>query len=341
MNKRSAPKFTRAMLVLLPLTTEFAQRGGDVEALLLRHKIPLAALTTPTMLVDASACYAAMEDMAETLGDVHFGAKVATEAAKKGAPAIRDAARNAVTLGDFLARIVVEIATQVDNVRYLFAASSDAANFEVQRTLRVSGPTTQLDAIGVVFYVSLIKRGLGNKFDPKRIIVTAPTNAGFPPGFLPKSSFIKSDINGLRISFPPQWLSEPFSPGWDVIETPRGEFARDGSDDGATVAYFRSVLAENIGVEDLSLNRFAKICGTHPRQMQRILSAQGTSYSQMKDEARRNLALDLVSNTSIPIAMIALQVGLSGPSALTRAFRQWTGRTPMRFRAESKPKHDG
>ena len=43
MNKRSGPKFTRAML-LLPLTTEFAQRGGDVEALLLRHKIPLAVL---------------------------------------------------------------------------------------------------------------------------------------------------------------------------------------------------------------------------------------------------------------------------------------------------------
>jgi AraC-like DNA-binding protein len=341
MNKRSGPKFTRAMMVLLPLTTEFAQRGGDVEALLLRHKIPLAALTTPTMLVDASTCYAAMEDMAESLGDVHFGAKVAIEAANNGAPAMRDAARNAVTLGDFLARVVVEIATQVDNVRYLFAASSDAANFEIQRALRISGPTTQLDAIGVVFYVSLIKRGLGNKFDPKRIIVTAPTNAGFPPGFLPKSSFIKSDINGLRISFPPQWLSEPFSPGWDVIETPRGEFARDGSDDGATVAYFRSVLAENIGVEDLSLNRFAKICGTHPRQMQRILSAQGTSYSQMKDEVRRTSRLSLFQTQASQSRMIALQVGLSGPSALTRAFRQWTGRTPMRFRAESKLKHDG
>jgi hypothetical protein len=187
MNKRPNPKFTRAMLVLLPLTTEFAQRGGDVEALLLRHKIPLAVLTTPTMLVDASACYAAMEDMAETLGDVHFGAKVAIEAANKGAPAIRDAAINAVTLGDFLARIR---GRNRDASRQcalpVFAASSDAATFEVQRTLRVSGPTIQLDAIGVVFYVSLIKRGLGKTFDPKRIIVTAPTNAGFPPGFLPQ-----------------------------------------------------------------------------------------------------------------------------------------------------------
>lgn len=340
MRKRSDPKFTRAMLVLLPLTTKFAQRGGDVEALLLRHGIPLAALSTPTMLVDATACYAAMEDMAETLGDVHFGAKVAAEAANKGAPAIWDAAKNAVTLGDFLARIVVEIATQVDNVRYRFSASSAAASFEVQRTLKVSAPTTQLDAIGVVFYVELIKRGLGKKFDPTRIIVSAPTDAGFPPGFLPKSSFIKSNINGLRISFPPQWLWEPFSLAWDVVDAPRGEFARDG-DDGATVAYFRRVLEEYIGPEDLSLKRFAEICSTHPRHMQRMLSAQGTSFSRMKDDARRSLAVELVATTSIPIAQIAVRVGFSGPSALTRAFRQWTDETPTRFRVAPKSDHDG
>lgn len=328
------------MLVLLPLTSEFAKQGGDVEAMLRRHKIPITALTTPTMLVDASACYAAMEDMAGSLGDVYLGAKVATEAAKKGAPAIWEAAKNAVTLGDFLARIVVEISTQVDNVRYLFSATSDAASFEVQRTLKVSGPTIQLDAIGVVFYVTLIKRGLGRTFDPKHIIVTAPTNTGIPPGFLPKSSFIKSDINGLRISFPPQWLWEPFSSGWgDGVETLRGEFSRDG-DGGATVAYFRAQLAENIGLEYLSLNRFAEICGMHPRQIQRNLSAQGVTYSQIKDDARRSLALDLVLSDSIPLAEIAQKVGLSSPSALIRAFRKWTGKTPTHFRTETSLDQD-
>ena len=92
---------------------------------------------------------------------------------------------------------------------------------------------------------------------------------------------------------------------------------------------------ENIGLEDLSLNRFAEICGTHPRQMQRILSAQGVTYSQMKDEARRHLAVELVANTNTPIAQIGLLTGLSSPSALTRAFRQWTGKTPSHFRAET------
>lgn len=336
MRKRSDPKFTRAMLVLLPLTTAFARRGGDVEAILARHGIPLDALTGPTLLVEASACYAAMEDMAETLGDLHLGAEVAQEAATKGTPGLREAASHATTLGGFLSRVVVEIATQVDNVRYLLSATSEAASFEIQRTLRVSGSTTQLDAIGVVFFVTMIKLGLGNTFDPNRIIVNVPTTAGIPPGFLPKRAFITSEINGLRISFPPRWLWAPFSLDWDLAEASRGEFGSDSAGE-ATISYFRSVLSDNIGYHDLPLNRFAAICGLHPRRIQRILAAQGTSYRQMKDDVRRSATMDLLSNTSTPIAQIALQIGLSGPSALDRAFRQWTGKTPTRFRAESAP----
>lgn len=339
MRDRSEPKFTRAMMVLLPLANAFRRRGGDIEAVLARHRIPAVALTDPTLLVEASVCYAATEDMADTLGDLHFGAQVAIETANKGTPGLRDAARHATTLGGFLSRVIVEVATQVDNVRYQFSATSRSASFEVQRTLRVSGPTTQVDAIGIAFYVTVIKRGLGATFDPERILVTAPTNAGLPPGLLSKRAFVRSGINGLRISFPPDWLWAPFSLDWDLAETSRGEFDPDSAAK-ATISHFRCVLTENIGHQDLSLNRFAAICGLHPRRVQRILAAQGTSYRKMKDAVRRSVTEDLLSNTGEPIAEIAFQVGLSGPSALDRAFRQWTGKTPSRFRAEAAPERD-
>ena len=63
---------------------------------------PLRALTDPTALIDAAACFSAVEDMAETLGDPYFAARVAIETARTGSPGIRDAASHAVNLGDFL-----------------------------------------------------------------------------------------------------------------------------------------------------------------------------------------------------------------------------------------------
>ncbi|MCU9846734.1 AraC family transcriptional regulator [Defluviimonas sp. WL0024] len=339
MSKRSAPKFTRAMLVLFPLAKAFALRGGDIEALLARNGIPLVALSDPSMLVEASACYAAMEDMAETLGDPYFGATVAIETARKGTPGLREAASRALTLGDFLSRVVVEVSKQVDNVRYSVFVSHDVASLEIQRTINVSKPSRQLDAVGVAFYVTVIRQGIGGTFDPNDIVVTVPTTAGLPPGFLPKQAFITSGINGLRISFPPQWLWAPFALDWDLVEAPRGEFAPSGASE-ATLSYFRSVLADNIAHQDLNLDVFAAICGLHPRRVQRFLQATGTSFSQMKDDVRQSVSEDLLSNTALPISQIALQVGLSGPAALDRAFRRWTGKTPTGFRAESESDQD-
>jgi AraC-like DNA-binding protein len=327
------------MLVLFPLAKAFTLRGGDIEAVLARNGIPSDALVDPAMLVEASACYSAMEDMAETLGDPYFGAKVAIETARKGTPAFRESATHALNLGDFLSRVVVEVSKQVDNVRYSVSITPDIASFEVHRTVKAPKPSTQLDAIGVALYVTLIKKGIGETFDPKDILITVPTTAGLPPGFLPRQALIESKINGLRISFPPHWLWARFSLDWDLLEVSRGEFATDTAGE-ATLSYLRGVLTDNIDDQDLSLNRFAAICGLHPRRVQRILWSQGTSYSQLKDDVRQSITKDLLSNTTIPIAEIAQRVGLSGPAAFDRAFRRWTGKTPTRFRAEFTPERD-
>ena len=339
MSRKFVPRFTRAMLVLFPLAKAFTLRGGDIEAVLARNGIPSDALVDPAMLVEASACYSAMEDMAETLGDPYFGAKVAIETARKGTPAFRESATHALNLGDFLSRVVMEVSKQVDNVRYSVSITPDVASFEVHRTVKAPKPSTQLDAIGVALYVTLIKKGIGETFDPKDILITVPTTAGLPPGFLPRQALIESKINGLRISFPPHWLWAPFSLDWDLVEVSRGEFATDTAGE-ATLSYLRGVLTDNIDDQDLSLNRFAAICGLHPRRVQRILWSQGTSYSQLKDDVRQSITKDLLSNTTIPIGQIAVQAGLSGPAAFDRAFRRWTGKTPTRFRAEFTPERD-
>ncbi len=337
MSKKSGPRFTRGMLILSPFAKVFTSRGGDIEALLVRNGIPVGALTDPAMLVDASACYSAMEDMAETLGDPYFGAKVAIEVARTGTPAFRDSATHALNLGDFLSRVVVEVSKQVDNVRYSVSITPGIVSFDIHRTVKVTKPSTQLDAVGVALYVTLIKKGIGKTFNPKDILITVPTTEGLLPGFLPKRSLVTSRIDGIRISFPPHWLWAPFSLDWDLVKASRAEFATDGASE-ATLSYLHGMLRDNIAYQDLTLNDFSSICRMHPRRIQRILWAQGTSYSQMKDDVRQSITEDLLTNTTLPIAQIALQVGLSGPAALDRAFKRWTGKTPTHFRAGSKLK---
>ncbi len=70
------------------------------------------------------------------------------------------------------------------------------------------------------------------------------------------------------------------------------------------------------------------------RNLQRRLRAEGTSFKQLLDETRRELAMQYVRQAYRPIGEITYLLGFSEPSNFTRAFRRWTGSTPMGFRQE-------
>ena len=71
-----------------------------------------------------------------------------------------------------------------------------------------------------------------------------------------------------------------------------------------------------------------------PSTLRHRLHDEGQSYAAIKDDIRRDLAVDLLLNTSRTIGEIAVQLGYSEPSAFFRAFRKWMGKSPEAFRRE-------
>jgi AraC-like DNA-binding protein len=72
------------------------------------------------------------------------------------------------------------------------------------------------------------------------------------------------------------------------------------------------------------------------RTLQRRLRAERTSYKQILDDVRRELAVDYVSEPDLSIKEITYMLGFSEPSNFTRAFKRWTGRSPNAYRAVPK-----
>ena len=69
-----------------------------------------------------------------------------------------------------------------------------------------------------------------------------------------------------------------------------------------------------------------------PRSVQRDLAAAGISFRALHDDEQRRRAEALLRGAD-PIDTIAARLGFGTASAVTRAFRRWTGETPARFRA--------
>ncbi|MET9596272.1 AraC family transcriptional regulator [Streptomyces sp. NPDC006459] len=77
--------------------------------------------------------------------------------------------------------------------------------------------------------------------------------------------------------------------------------------------------------------------GVHlsPRTLRRSLQEEGTSWRALLDAARHRRARRLLETTDLPLDRLAPLVGLSGATALVRAFTRWEGITPGAYRARS------
>lgn len=79
----------------------------------------------------------------------------------------------------------------------------------------------------------------------------------------------------------------------------------------------------------VGLARSLQLSGT---TLQRRLQDEGLGYQRLKDELRRDLAINLLGSTSHPVAEVAARLGFVEPSAFHRAFKKWTGVNPGAYR---------
>lgn len=68
------------------------------------------------------------------------------------------------------------------------------------------------------------------------------------------------------------------------------------------------------------------------RTLHRRLAQEGTSYQAIKDELRRDLAIQKLSRGQEPLAVISAELGFDSTASFHRAFRHWTGDTPGAYR---------
>lgn len=69
-----------------------------------------------------------------------------------------------------------------------------------------------------------------------------------------------------------------------------------------------------------------------PRTLMRRLDGEGTSFQSIKDGLRRDIAIRDLRAGGKSIEQISQELGFSSAANFHRAFRRWTGQTPVAFR---------
>ncbi|QIP17371.1 AraC family transcriptional regulator [Spirosoma aureum] len=85
-----------------------------------------------------------------------------------------------------------------------------------------------------------------------------------------------------------------------------------------------------------TLDAIAANLNVSSRSLQRKLQEEGVTYQQLTDSIRKSLALHYLQSGHYPVKEVSYILGYNELSAFNRAFRRWTGTTPVSYQREIK-----
>lgn len=94
----------------------------------------------------------------------------------------------------------------------------------------------------------------------------------------------------------------------------------------------REILGEDFQQEMPSFEALTSLLNMSARTLRRRLEKEGMSYQRIKDNARRDAAIHLLSREGMTVSEVAERIGFSDPSAFHRSFKKWTGQSPGSYR---------
>ncbi len=145
----------------------------------------------------------------------------------------------------------------------------------------------------------------------------------------------------VGLSFEARWLHLP------VVQSPqslREFFAAAPAnlivryrDTSSLTDRIRRLLRKRVGGDMPSLDEVGQTLAITPQTLRRRLRGDGRGFQQIKDETRRDAAIELLLHTPLPLPEVAARLGFSEASMFHRAFKQWTGVAPGEYRHAHGP----
>jgi AraC-like DNA-binding protein len=129
--------------------------------------------------------------------------------------------------------------------------------------------------------------------------------------------------------------SETIESSQDTPASMSSKEVHDGQSAWEFVSLIRMIVQPYLNGGSIDLAFTAEMAGIGARTMQRRLKLSGSSYSQIIQEARFELACTQLDDQTMKIIDIAMMVGYESPQHFTRAFRRFTGLTPSQYRSKS------
>ena len=260
-----------------------------------------------------------------------FGSRVAQTTPWHEVSSLGPLLRNCTSLKDLL-ETFCEIASGQSSI-VNFTLIDQGSDFDFCYTdIPLYKGDIQMELYRITSMIQLVQLATDTGWRPKAIRLNMPKTVAVNVCPLIKNSEIKFSQSDSAISIPVNLLRFPL----------RSSISRRGKPDSSPPSNLstditnsiRQVISTYTLTGNISIGDVAKISDMSVRSLQRRLSESGLKYSELLNQAKFDHAQEMLQDLQMTIKEVANSLGYSDPAHFTRAFRRWSGLSPINFRKQ-------
>ena len=308
--------------------------GIDSNRVLKAAGVPMTISNDPMIRLPVGTVTRLFRMCADVTNSPYFGLTVARFIHISNLHALGYALAASANLMDFCQRIerYFRLASQVAEIKV--STSRDEVSLHIRLLVDVCAESE--DAF-LGFVVLAMRQLYKAEFNPARVAFSHPAPREGPG---PYEALFRSPVSfGAlmpAVVFPRGDFDQPLAGACAELAQMNDNLAnhyiaRLDKDD--VVTRVRQKIIEFLPNGDCSRDKVAGALAMSPTTLQFKLAERDTSFHDLLDATRRELAASYVQQASLSITEITFLLGFSDTSNFTRAFKRWEGVSPTQFRS--------
>ncbi|HWT31115.1 MAG TPA: AraC family transcriptional regulator [Propylenella sp.] len=314
--------------------------GGDVERIFGRVGILPDMAGAPTLKLKLSAFCRLFEESARLTGNDNFGLWFGNQFKPRDLGLWGYAAVSAPTLGSALENLVGLFRFHQESSAMRLRRGEDGLyRLEYQITAPDIVERRQDAELSLGMFLNFFRECCGARWAPEEVHFEhpKPSMAREHEGAFDAPVYFSQPTNALL--FKPEILERPM-PSSDlkllaVMQTCLEQLGSDAPAEDPLFDRLRTAIRVKLPDGYPMLEEVAEDLRVPTSLVCRDLHDAGTTYKEVVEGVRRDLAISYMKQRRLPFSDIALLLGYSELSAFSRAFRRWTGTSPRDYRARA------
>ena len=327
------PMISMAATIGLPEAITVA--GGSPDEILQGFGLDRSVFAKPEGFIPCSVFAGILKEAARSTADDCFGLHFAERFNPKNIGPLAYVALNSPTIGAGIQNVERYLHIYDSSAKWFFTAEGDRGCVRFVLTGLGIEPLRQSNEHGMTIVINTLRMMVGSQWAPQEVHFAheAPEQTSEHHRIFRCPVLFGCETNALVIELS---LAQQAVPAADqqlylIMKQYLDQVLSEIPQEDSLFAAIRKAIAEAMRDGSPELARVAKKLAIGPRTLQRRLKEYGFDFKKLVEDTRQRFAVTYLKDRKNSLTEIAFLLGYSELSAFNRAFKRWTGLTPLDY----------